>query len=185
MSQAVFVLVSGILTSRGESVCKTVGSAYVGSNPTPATTCHHLRKRPAGCEFSRSAGRFSLSRRVSSCVAVDRCVAVSTDAWRTGFAPWDGRCAPSAVSRTATDGTRLAARFPGSNAEGGGFRLAARLRHRQLPRFAVIGMPRPGLLPARGGGRRTRPQPGRLLPGPPPGAPILSQRLMHGTGRAD
>ena len=41
MSQAVFVLVSGILTSRGESVCKTVGSAYVGSNPTPATTCEN------------------------------------------------------------------------------------------------------------------------------------------------
>src|SRR5450756_1392469 len=29
-------------------------------------TCHHLRKRPAGCEFSRLADRFSLSRRVSS-----------------------------------------------------------------------------------------------------------------------
>ena len=24
---------------RGEAVCKTVGLAYVGSNPTPATTC--------------------------------------------------------------------------------------------------------------------------------------------------
>ena len=41
------------------TVCKTVGSAYDGSNPSPATT---LRKRPASCEFSRLAGRSSLSR---------------------------------------------------------------------------------------------------------------------------
>jgi hypothetical protein len=32
--QAVFAQVSGIMCE----VCKTVGSAYVGSNPTPATT---------------------------------------------------------------------------------------------------------------------------------------------------
>ena len=25
----------------GVAVCKTVGSAYVGSNPTPATTCEN------------------------------------------------------------------------------------------------------------------------------------------------
>jgi hypothetical protein len=89
---------------------------------------------------------------------------------------------------------------PGSDAEGGGFRLAARLRQRELPRLAghrdaapgpapAAGMRRtfraPRSYPARGGGRRPRPQAGRLLPGPPPGAPMLSQRLMHGTGRAD
>jgi hypothetical protein len=30
--------VSGYSDGCGETVCKTVGSAYVGSNPTPATT---------------------------------------------------------------------------------------------------------------------------------------------------
>ena len=39
----------GTLGPATAAVCKTVGSAYVGSNPTPAT---HLRKRPASCEFS-------------------------------------------------------------------------------------------------------------------------------------
>ncbi len=32
-----------------------------------------------------------------------RCVAVSTDVWRTASVPQDGRCAPSAFRRTATD----------------------------------------------------------------------------------
>ena len=39
----------------------------------------------------------SLSRVVSSCRAAGRCVAVSTDAWRTGVGRLRGRCAPSAV----------------------------------------------------------------------------------------
>jgi hypothetical protein len=30
--------VSSYLTARGQAGCKTVGSAYVGSNPTPATS---------------------------------------------------------------------------------------------------------------------------------------------------
>ena len=38
---------------QGAAVCKTVGSAYVGSNPTPATTCGNgplaAETRPAGC----------------------------------------------------------------------------------------------------------------------------------------
>jgi hypothetical protein len=45
------------------AVCKTVGSAYVGSNPTPATTCEKarlLRKRGP-------AGRFLL---VTPCVSM-------------------------------------------------------------------------------------------------------------------
>ena len=33
--------VSGHFDGRGEAACKTVGSAYVGSNPTPATTCEN------------------------------------------------------------------------------------------------------------------------------------------------
>jgi hypothetical protein len=50
---------------------------YVGSNPN---TCHHLRKWPASCEFSRWRAVSFLSRHVSRCVTVSRCVAVSTDA---------------------------------------------------------------------------------------------------------
>src|SRR6266496_858068 len=61
-------------TSPDEYGCKTVGSAYVGSNPTPATpakTALWLRKRgPGVVSFS--------SRHVSGCVTVGRCVAVST-----------------------------------------------------------------------------------------------------------
>jgi len=41
-------------------------------------SCHHLRKRPAGCEFSRWRGVCSLSRGVSPCRAVDRHIALST-----------------------------------------------------------------------------------------------------------
>jgi hypothetical protein len=67
--------------------------------PPPAKTARYLG-------YLGYAGRFSVSHAVSPCRAVDPCVAVSTDAWRTGFVPQDGRCAPSAVSRTATDGPR-------------------------------------------------------------------------------
>src|SRR5260370_1626334 len=35
---AAFAQVRGYVMGRGETVCKTVGLAYVGSNPTPATT---------------------------------------------------------------------------------------------------------------------------------------------------
>jgi hypothetical protein len=45
------------------AVCKTVGSAYVGSNPTPATTCGN---GPPAAE-TRPAGRFLL---VTPCIAV-------------------------------------------------------------------------------------------------------------------
>ena len=43
------------------AVCKTVGSAYVGSNPTPATTCEDA---PLAAN-SRASGAFSF---VPSCV---------------------------------------------------------------------------------------------------------------------
>ncbi len=36
-----YALVSGVWLVRRRAVCKTVGSAYVGSNPTPATTCEN------------------------------------------------------------------------------------------------------------------------------------------------
>ena len=45
------------------AACKTVGSAYVGSNPTPATTCENS---PPAAE-TRPAGRFLL---VMPCVAM-------------------------------------------------------------------------------------------------------------------
>src|SRR6478672_6613702 len=45
------------------AVCKTVGSAYVGSNPTPATTCEN---GPPAAE-TRSAGRFLI---VTVCISV-------------------------------------------------------------------------------------------------------------------
>jgi hypothetical protein len=67
--------------------------------PPPAKTVLWLRRRGP-------AARFFVSRRVSSCCAVNRRVAVSTDAQRTAPGPSDGRCAPSAVSRAATDGPR-------------------------------------------------------------------------------
>src|SRR5439155_4234137 len=51
------------------AVCKTVGSAYVGSNPTPATTCVN---GPLAAE-TRSAGRFLL---VTPCIRVCHCGSV-------------------------------------------------------------------------------------------------------------
>jgi hypothetical protein len=61
-------------------VCKIVGSACVGSNPTPATTCcYHLRRRPASWEFSAMRAVSDLPRRVSPRRAIDRHVALSTD----------------------------------------------------------------------------------------------------------
>ena len=51
---------------RGGAVCKTVGSAYVGSNPTPATTCEN---GPLTAE-TRPGGRFL---RVTPCIRVFHC----------------------------------------------------------------------------------------------------------------
>ena len=52
--------------------CKTVGSAYVGSNPTPATTCEN---GPLAAE-TRPGGPFS------SCHAVYQGVSLRVDAWQ-------------------------------------------------------------------------------------------------------
>ena len=63
----VFAQVRDRAVVQAVAVCKTVGSAYVGSNPTPATTSETapwLRIR------ARQAVFFS-SRRVSSCVTVE------------------------------------------------------------------------------------------------------------------
>jgi len=38
---ASFAQVSGSVEVQAGAYCKTVGSAYVGSNPTPATTCEN------------------------------------------------------------------------------------------------------------------------------------------------
>jgi hypothetical protein len=96
--------------------CKTVGSAYVGSNPTPATTCENA---PLAAN-SRAGGAFPLCPVVCHLVALWtvmlRCprtysgrlsVRFGRSVWATttvGVRSYDGRCAPSAVSRTATDG---------------------------------------------------------------------------------
>ena len=58
------------------------GSVKPSAQPTLVRTQHlpHLLKRPASCDISRWRGVFSLSRRVSPCRAVDRHVALSTDA---------------------------------------------------------------------------------------------------------
>ena len=63
-----FPQVRGYMEVQGVAVCKTVGSAYVGSNPTPATTCENgpspliscrLRPYSARCreKLSCAAGR--------------------------------------------------------------------------------------------------------------------------------
>ena len=60
-------------SGRRREVCKTVGSAYVGSNPTPATTCEN---GPLAAE-TRPWGRFLLChaayQHVSLCVGMLRC----------------------------------------------------------------------------------------------------------------
>jgi hypothetical protein len=50
----------------GVTVCKTVGSAYVGSNPTPATTCGN---GPLAAN-SRAGGPFLLGPSVCHLVAL-------------------------------------------------------------------------------------------------------------------
>ncbi len=49
---ASFAQVTGQMEVQGGAVCKTVGSAYVGANPTPATTCENgplaAETRPGG-----------------------------------------------------------------------------------------------------------------------------------------
>ena len=106
----------------GGAGCKTVGSAYVGSNPTPATTCENA---PLAAN-SRAGGAFPLCPGVCHLVALwtvmlrcprtysgrpsarlGRSVRAATT---VGVRSCGGRSAPSAVSRTATDG-RASGRF--------------------------------------------------------------------------
>ena len=106
---AVFTQVRGHLEVQVREYCKTVGSAYVGSNPTPATTCEN---GPLAAE-TRLWGRLLLVtpayQHVSLPVDVLRCPRTYSGR-RPGRQ--DGRCAPSAVLRTATDGPCWRA-FPG------------------------------------------------------------------------
>jgi hypothetical protein len=57
------------------AVCKTVGSAYVGSNPTPATPWEN---GPLAVD-SRASGPFLLCPAMCQLVALWTGVAVSTD----------------------------------------------------------------------------------------------------------
>jgi hypothetical protein len=61
--QVVFLQVRWHIKVQAGEYCKTVGSAYVGSNPTPATTSGN---GPSAAE-TRPAGRFLL---VTSCIAM-------------------------------------------------------------------------------------------------------------------
>ena len=98
------------------AVCKTVGSAYVGSNPTPATTCGNA---PLAAN-SRVSGAFLLRPVVCHLVTLQT-VALRGPRTHSGRASvlqgrsvctvttvgvhsCGGRCAPSAFPRTATDG---------------------------------------------------------------------------------
>jgi hypothetical protein len=67
-----FAQVRGHIKVRAGAVCKTVGSAYVGSNPTPATTSgngpHAAETRPGGPFPSRHV--------------VYQCVSLRVDIWQ-------------------------------------------------------------------------------------------------------
>ena len=55
-----FPQVNGYVVGMGGAVCKTVGSAYVGSNPTPATRFRRSKPVTLDCitGFSRERERF-------------------------------------------------------------------------------------------------------------------------------
>src|SRR5271165_3375524 len=67
---AAFTQVSGHMVWIGAEHCKTVGSAYVGSNPTPATTCENgplaAETRPGGPFPSRHGMYQGASLRVDA-----------------------------------------------------------------------------------------------------------------------
>jgi hypothetical protein len=67
------------------------GSAYVGSNPTPATTCEN---GPLAAK-SRASGQFCLSRGVSACRAVDHHAGLCSDSASLSLYVW-GRLVPGA-----------------------------------------------------------------------------------------
>jgi hypothetical protein len=63
---AAFAQVSGSVKVQAGAYCKTVGSAYVGSNPTPATRCENA---PLAA-ISRASGAFRLCPAVCHLVAL-------------------------------------------------------------------------------------------------------------------
>jgi hypothetical protein len=101
-------------SERRRAVCKTVGSAYVGSNPTPATTSVN----------GPLAGMYRLCGPFPSCYAVYRHVSLCVDALRfprTYSGRRAGRSRGRCNRRLSTDGHGRAALtvFPGLDVNGG------------------------------------------------------------------
>jgi len=72
----VFTQVTGHVEVEAGAGCKTVGSAYVGSNPTPATTSEN---GPLAAE-TRPGGPFLYCHAMyQGCVTASRCIAAVTD----------------------------------------------------------------------------------------------------------
>ncbi len=122
---------------RGGEFCKTVGSAYVGSNPTPATT---RENGPLAAE-TRPGGPFP------SCHAVYQDVSLRVDAWqcpRTYSGQRPGETS-GAYNRSLCRSAPVLSRYPGAG----------------LPRIPVDPvLRRPGRARRRAGHVRT-PGPGR------------------------
>ncbi len=74
-----FAQVNGHVAWRGGAVCKTVGSAYVGSNPTPATRFSRSKPVTLDCVTGSSVQRERLRRPLAF-----------------GCGPWVGQIQPSA-----------------------------------------------------------------------------------------
>ena len=119
--------------------CKTVGSAYVGSNPTPATTCGNgplVAKRAAGAVFLLVTSCISVCHRESARCGVHGRIADGVRAARTVGA--HRRLSPDGHGRAA-----LAACF----------RLDVR---RRTGRTSPGPAPAARLLPGRGGAKTVR-----------------------------
>ena len=99
------------------------------------STCRYQRKRPVSWVFPASWAVFLVSHCGSSCVAVRPCIAVVTDAWRTGLGQNKRFNQPLA----ATDGI-FATAVPGSRRTD---RRPARLHEPGLDRRAVLRAARP------------------------------------------
>jgi len=106
--------------------CKTVGSAYVGSNPTPATTC----------ENGPLAVNSWLGGPFPSCHAVYQGASLRVDAWqcpRTYSGQRAGKIS-GAYNRSLCRSAPVLSRYPGSAAHPGrpALRRPARARRRAL-----------------------------------------------------
>ena len=118
----------------GQAVCKTVGSAYVGSNPTPATTCEN---GPRAAE-TRPGGRFLL---VTVCIRLCHCGSM-----RSGV---HGRIADGVrAARTVGAHRRL---FRGRPRTGPGQRRISRLARAAGPGVPPPCPPGPCDVPGEGG----------------------------------